>query len=40
MEELELKELNDESLFELLNAFEGLNESLDEIEGDIENEDE
>lgn len=38
MEELDLQSLNNESLFELLSTLEGLNDSLDEIKGEIENE--
>ena len=38
MEELDLQSLDNEVLFELLNTFEGLNDSLNAIEGDIENE--
>ena len=38
MEDLDLKELDNEVLFELLNSFEGLKDSLDEVEGEMENE--
>ena len=38
MEEEDLQMLNNEALFELLNSLEGLNDSLDEIKGDMENE--
>ncbi len=38
MEELDLQNLDTEVLFELLNTFEGLKDSLDEIAGDMENE--
>ena len=38
MEELDLQSLNNEELFELLNSLEGLNDSLCEIKGDMENE--
>jgi hypothetical protein len=38
MEEVDLQNLDNEVLFELLNAFEGINDSLDEISGDMEDE--
>ena len=38
MEELDLQNLDNEALFELLNAFEGLNDSLDEVMGEMEDE--
>lgn len=38
MDDLDLQDLNNEALFEVLNALEGLNDSLDEIKGEDENE--
>ena len=38
MEELDLQNLDNEVLFELLNTFEGLNDSLDEVTGDLKDE--
>ena len=38
MENFDVNELDNESLFEVLSALEGLNDSLDVIEGELENE--
>ncbi len=38
MEDLDLKSLDTEVLFELLNTFEGLKDSLDEVVEEMKNE--